>query len=264
MIKQLLLISIFIMLASFLIIYFFQRNLIYFPAKEVPSRQIFHADDMQVIELLTEDGLTINAWYKPALPNKPTVLYLHGNAGHIGYRMPLVRQFLRAGFGVLLLEYRGYGGNKGQPSEQGLYNDGHAALHFLLQTGVAAHSIVLYGESLGTSVATYLAAQTPVCAVVLQSPYTSMAAVARYHYPWIFIPPWDKYDSLSRIAQLKSPLLILHGENDGIVPYEQAQLLFKQAVQPKQFVSIPGKGHNDLWSDSFVLKVIDFINVYCL
>ncbi|KTC76992.1 alpha/beta hydrolase [Legionella brunensis] len=263
MIKQLLFICIFVLLIAFLLIYFFQRNLLYFPAKEVPSRKIFQAEDLQVVKFTTTDGIHLNSWYKPALANRPTILYLHGNAGHIGYRMPLVRQFLAKGFGVLLLEYRGYGGNQGKPTEQGLYQDAEAALNFLQQQDVAIEQIVLYGESLGTGVAIYMAIEHPVCAVILQSPYTSMTQVAYYHYPWIFIPPWDKFDSLSRISQLKSPLLILHGESDAIVPYQQARELFANANEPKQLVSIPGKGHNDLWDSTFAEKVIDFIGTYC-
>ncbi|CEK12104.1 alpha/beta hydrolase [Legionella hackeliae] len=263
MIKQVFLISTVIFVIASLFMYFMQRNLMYFPAKEVPSRKFFHADDMQVVKIQTKDGIHLMSWYKPPIPGKPTILYLHGNAGHIGYRMPLVRQFLAAGLGVLLLEYRGYGGNPGHPSEQGLYRDGEAGFNFLQQQGVPAQQTILYGESLGTGVATYLSTQFSVCAVILQSPYTSMTNVARYHYPWVFIAPWDKYDSLSRISQVKSPLLILQGENDTIVPYEQAHILFENANQPKEFIHLPGRGHNDLWDNKFVKDLLDFIGAHC-
>lgn len=254
---------IFIFLVALLIIYYWQRNLIYFPAKEQPSRHTYQADDMQQITLRTTDGLDLNAWYKPATPGQPTLLYLHGNAGHIGYRMPLVRQFLAAGFGVLLLEYRGYGGNKGQPTEQGLYQDGRAAVQFLLNQGVNSKQLIFYGESLGTGVATQLATEFPACALILQSPYTSMTAVARYHYPWLFISPWDKYDSLARIQSIHFPLLVLHGKQDQIIPYEQGVELFELANQPKHMVSIGDKGHNDLWSPYFTQEVERFIRANC-
>ncbi|KTD07602.1 alpha/beta hydrolase [Legionella jamestowniensis] len=263
MIKQLLFISMTVFAIASLLIYFLQRNLIYFPAKEVPSRSVFQAEDMQVVKIHTADGLELMSWYKPAAAGKPTILYLHGNAGHIGYRMPLVRQFLAAGFGVLLLEYRGYGGNKGQPREQGLYYDGQAGLEFLQQQGVSLQQTILYGESLGTSVATYLGAKSKVCAVVLQSPYTSMTQVARYHYPWVFIAPWDKFDSLSRISQIKSPLLILHGESDTIVPSQQARILFEHANEPKFLINLPDRGHNDLWDNGFVNRIVAFIGTNC-
>ncbi|KTD22748.1 Bem46 protein [Legionella lansingensis] len=263
MIKQLLLIFSIIFIIWMVILYFFQRNLLYFPAKEMPSREAFQAEDMQLVHIKTQDGLTLYSWYKAALPHKPTLLYFHGNAGHIGYRMSLVRQFLLAGFGVFLLEYRGYGGNEGQPSELGLYQDGEAALRFLQQQGIPPSRLVLYGESLGTGVVTHLATQFRVCAVVLQSPYTSMSKLARYHYPWVFIPPWDKFDSLARISKIKSPLLILHGTHDAIVPHQQALLLFQRANDPKELISLPGRGHNDLWDDGFSQKVVKFIETHC-
>lgn len=262
-IKQLLLIIPIVFLAVTVIIYCGQRKLIYFPAKEQPKRQAFQADDMQQIALLTEDGLSLNAWYKPAIAAQVTIVYLHGNAGHIGYRMPLVRQFLTAGFGVLLLEYRGYGGNQGQPSEQGLYQDGRAAIKYLVGQGIFANHLVLYGESLGTGLATQLATEFPVCALVLQSPYTSLTALARYHYPWLFLPPRDKYDSLARIATLHVPILILHGKQDEIIPYQQALTLFQAANEPKRLISLDNKGHNNLWTGNFAEEIALFIRSHC-
>ncbi|MBX9703584.1 MAG: hypothetical protein K2X39_05470, partial [Silvanigrellaceae bacterium] len=112
-------------IAAFIFIFawILQRQFIYFPAKLSPLPKDYHADDLTVITLLTKDNLSLKSWYKPAETGHPTLLYLHGNAGHIGFRMPLVRQFLTEKMGVLLLEYRGYGGNPGSPTEQGLYND---------------------------------------------------------------------------------------------------------------------------------------------
>ncbi len=263
MIKQVLVVSLFVLLFTTLLMYLLQRHLIYFPAKEVPDRNIFHADDMEQVHLLTSDGLYLNAWYKPASGNQPTLLYLHGNAGHIGYRMPLTRQFLAAGLGVLLLEYRGYGGNKGRPTEEGLYIDGRAAVHFLQGKGVSPHHLVLYGESLGSGVATKLGTEFQICAMVLQSPFTSLPALARYHYPWVVIGTWDKFNSLARIARINAPLLILHGKVDEIVPFSQGAELYKQANEPKQLMAFENKGHNDLWDAQYARKVIEFIRLYC-
>lgn len=263
MIKQILTVVFFVFVISTLLMFLLQRHLTYFPAKEKPSRQMFHAEDMQQLTLHTADGLFLNAWYKPATHNQPTLLYLHGNAGHIGYRMPLVRSFLSSGFGVLLLEYRGYGGNKGQPSEQGWYTDGRSAVQFLQQQGVATDHLVLYGESLGSGVATQLATEFPICALVLQSPFTSLSALARYHYPWIFIKPWEKFDSLARISTIKAPLLILHGKQDQIVPFVQGLTLFNQANEPKRLVALENRGHVDLWDINFFNEVSHFIQAYC-
>lgn len=263
MFKQVLYCGIVILSIVALFFYLCQRKLIYFPAKEQPDRYLFHAQDMQEVKLSTDDGLTLNAWYKPAVETHPTLLYFHGNAGHIGYRMPLVRQFLSAGYGVLLFDYRGYGGNPGEPTEEGLYRDGRAAMKFLEQQGLKPEGIALYGESLGTAVAIKMAEIFPVCAVVLQSPFTSLSAMARYLYPWAIIPPWDKFDSLSRIKEIKAPLLILHGKNDQVVPFDQGLMLFNQANQPKRMVAIDNKGHGDLWEHHFYNSIIDFIQTHC-
>ncbi len=261
--KVILKVSCSILIIITLLMYVFQRSLIYFPATEVPSRQVYHATDLQALHLKTSDGIELLAWYKAAKENQPTVLFLHGNAGHIGYRMFLTRAFLKSGFGVLLLEYRGYGGNKGSPSEKGFYTDARAAIHFLQRQGISSQHLVLYGESLGTGVAVKMAREFPVCALVLQSPYTSLAAVARYHYPWIFIAPWDEYDSLARIHHVKSPLLILHGKEDKLVPFTQGLALFNQANEPKTLVALDNKGHDDLWDLRFAKTVIDFIQYHC-
>lgn len=263
MIKSILTVSCAILIILTLLMYTFQRYLIYFPAKEVPSRQGFHAEDMQELSLKTSDGIAILAWYKAAKGAQPTVLFLHGNAGHIGYRMFLIRQFLANGFGVLLLEYRGYGGNKGKPSEEGLYTDARAAMHFLKQEEISSQHIVIYGESLGTGVAVKMAEEFPACALVLQSPYTSMPAVARFHYPWIFIPPWDKFNSVARIQNIKAPLLILHGKQDQVVPFEQGFALYNQANEPKAFIALDNRGHDNLWDEHFIKTVIDFIQSRC-
>jgi fermentation-respiration switch protein FrsA (DUF1100 family) len=246
-----------------LFIYLFQRSFLYFPNTKKPSRSEFQAGDMDVIELTTQDGLVLNAWYKPAAKNKPTLLYVHGNAGHIGHRMPLVRPFLNAGLGVLLLEYRGYGGNKGSPHEAGLYEDGRSALRFLSQKGINPNQLVIFGESLGSGVATQLATEQKTCALVLQTPYTSMTDLARVHYPLIPLKPKDRFDSLSRIQTINTPLLILHGTADSIVPYEQALRLYNAAKEPKKLLSFAGKEHNDLWVGTYAQEIIGFIEHHC-
>jgi fermentation-respiration switch protein FrsA (DUF1100 family) len=257
-----------IVLISALLLFFtyvVQRNLIYFPQKTRPSPQDFKAEDMRVISLNTKDGLALNAWYKPAQAPHPTILFLHGNAGDIGNRMYLARQFINEGFGILLFDYRGYGGNKGNPTEQGLYEDGATALSFLTQQGVASSQLVLYGESLGTGVATQLATQHPTCALILQSPFTSLTKLARFHYPWLPLAPWDKYDSLSRIKQINTPLFILHGTVDHIVPYDEGVTLFNAALEPKKMQSFSGYDHNNLWSaPDFYPLVSQFIAQHCV
>jgi fermentation-respiration switch protein FrsA (DUF1100 family) len=250
-------------LASTIFLYLYQRNMIYFPLREEIKRANYNAQDMQLIQLHTEDGLILNAWYKPAQSSKPTLLFLHGNAGHIGYRMVLVRRLLDSGLGVLLLEYRGYANNPGKPSENGLYADARAALNYLIKQGVSSNDVVILGQSLGTGVATKMALEFSVCAVILQSPFTSMAKVAKYHYPWVLLSPWDKYDSLTRIDKIKTPLLILHGQQDRIVPITHSQELYQKATSQKQLKIYPERGHNDMWTEEYVADLLAFIFKNC-
>lgn len=262
--KQMVLITV-LVLVVLLLIYVFQRHLIYFPDTEQPLPQNFSAADMKIIKIPVSKDITLSSWYRPAQDKKTTILYLHGNAGHIGYRMPLVRSFISAGFGVLLLEYRGFGGNPGTPTESGFYQDGRAALLFLQQQGIEVSNIVLYGESLGTGVATKLATEFKTCAVVLQSPYTSLTALARYHYPWLPpLPFMDKYDSLSRIQDIHTPLFVMYGKLDNVVPPEQSLTLFEKANQPKEMVEFSTKGHHDLWDNNFAVLLINFIHKTCV
>lgn len=251
------------MIGALSLIYFNQRHLIYFPTNVKPLRADFHAMDMQEIVLSTSDKLHLSAWYKPARPNQATVLILHGNAGNIGHRMPLARYLINAGFGVLLLEYRGYGGNSGNPTELGFYQDANAALLFLRKEGLPLSQLVFFGESLGTGVAVYLASKNPACALILQSPYTSLTALARFHYPWMFLPLWDKFDSLARIKAVKSPLLILHGKEDNIVPMKQGLILFEAANSPKQWLEVTDRGHAGLWTLPVLQQLAAFITNHC-
>lgn len=264
MLKQIFIVAGVVFCTILFLLYFFQRRLIYFPTTEVPQLNDYHANDMKLITLRTKDKIFLSSWYIPAVNNQPTLLFLHGNAGHIGHRMPLIRQFIHAGFGVFLLEYRGYGGNNGTPNEQGFYEDARAAIRFLHKNGLDSKRIVLYGESLGTGVATKLATEYSVCSVILQSPFTSLDSLSRYHYPWIFIKPWDKFNSLERMHQIYAPLLVLHGKMDTVVPFDEGIQIFNQANQPKKMLSFDNKNHNDLWSATeFPEAIINFIKTHC-
>lgn len=264
MLKQIILTGLTIISIVVLLMYLFQRHLIYFPNRHTPKLEEFNASDMSIVSLHTKDNLHLKSWYKPASKHHPTILYLHGNAGHIGYRMPLVREFIDAGLGVFLLEYRGYGGNPGKPNEEGLYDDGSAAIQFLLQQGISSKHLILYGESIGTGVATQLATKYPVCAVILQSPFTSLTNLAQYHYPLSFLKPWDRYNSIERMKKINAPILVLHGKLDHIVPYQEGLKIFNEANEPKKMISFDNKEHNDLWNaDNFSKEIIQFALNYC-
>lgn len=265
MLKQLL-VTLFIIVAIFsLLFYVLQRSMLYFPDINKPVLLEQAVTGMKEVVLKTKDKLALISWYKAAESGHKTVLILHGNAGNIGGRLFMARQFAQEGLGVFLLEYRGYGANPGFPSEKGFYEDAAAAMAFLKQEGVGSDEIILYGESLGTGVATELAVKSPVSCLILQSPFSSMTALARYHYPWILLlRPWDKYDSLSRMKSIKAPILVIHGKLDVVVPYAQGLALFEAANGPKKMLSLDGKNHNDLWEEGhFFEDLMGFIRMEC-
>jgi uncharacterized protein len=229
-------------------LYLFQRQLLYLPDKARP--ELFGLEQLGVREVMlpTEDGLSLLSWYLPARPGRPVIAYFHGNGGHIGYRAERLLRFAREGYGVLMAEYRGYGGNPGAPSETGFYTDGRAALAFLDREGVASDRLVLYGESLGSGVAVALATEHEIAALILEAPLTSVAEVAQSHFPYVPASRMvvDRFDSLSRIGRVKAPILVLHGERDRVVPVRYGRALFDAAPEPKEGWFAPEAGHENL------------------
>jgi fermentation-respiration switch protein FrsA (DUF1100 family) len=247
-------------------LYLMQRQLLYLPDRSIPSRTASGVPEMSEVRLPTDDGLDLLAWHQPAAPGRATILYLHGNGGHIGYRGDRVRPFIDAGFGVLLVEYRGYGGNPGRPSEPGLMSDARAALAFLETAGAPPAATVLYGESLGSTVAVAMAAERaaggePVAALVLEAPLSSVSDVAAHHYPWVPVR-WllkDRFEAVARIAGVGAPVLIIHGEADDIVPIRYGRALFEAAREPKEAAWIRGAGHEDLAEFGLRRIVLEFL-----
>ena len=229
-------------------LYLFQRQLLYFPDRAHPELFGLQQLGVREVTLSTEDGLSLLSWYVPARPGRPVIAYFHGNGGHIGYRAERLLRFSREGFGVLMAEYRGYGGNPGTPSEAGFYADGRAALAFLDREGVAADRVVLYGESLGSGVAVALTVQHEIAALILEAPFTSVAEVAQQHFPYVPAARMviDRFDSFSRIGRVKAPILVLHGERDRVVPVRYGRALFDAAPEPKEGWFAPDAGHEDL------------------
>jgi hypothetical protein len=177
------------------------------------------------------------------------VLVCNGNGGNRSLRAPLAAALARAGLAVLLFDYRGYAANPGQPTEAGLAADARAALAYLAaRPEVDPARLVYFGESLGAAVALRLAVERPPAALVLRSPFASLAEIGRLHYPWLPVSLLlaDRYDSLGRVGGLAAPLLVVAGERDRIVPASHSRRLFDAAPQPKRFVLLPGADHNDL------------------
>lgn len=232
----------------FALVYSQQRRLIYFPSQgPVPSATSV-SPDARDVELVTEDGITLGAWYFPAATPGPAVLVCNGNAGDRSMRAALATALHRMGLSVLLFDYRGYGGNPGRPMEDGLAADARAAQAWLAgQPEVDAGRIAYFGESLGAAIALGLAVDRPPAALVLRSPFTSLSDVGAVHYPWLPVRRLllDRYPSIDRIGSLQAPVLIIAGDRDDIVPAELSERLYAAAGQPKRYAVIAGAGHND-------------------
>lgn len=237
--------------AGLVLLWLGQRRLIYEPAAPpVPPVAGLQPGALDVT-FETDDGLRLGGWFLPARTERSAgaVLVCNGNAGSRADRLPLGAALAQRGLDVLLFDYRGYGGNPGAPTETGLRLDALAARAFLVsRPGVRAERIVYFGESLGSAVALALASEHPPAALVLRSPFTSLVDVARVHYPWLPVGLLlrDRFQSDRRIGSGRSPLFVVAGDADTIVPHAQSRRLFEMAtVNSKRFLSIPGAEHND-------------------
>jgi fermentation-respiration switch protein FrsA (DUF1100 family) len=247
-----------------------QRRLIYIRIAPPVPQVAAHWPNAEDVSFETEDGLRLRGWFLP--PDRrsepaPAVLVCNGNAGTRADRLPLGTALASRGFAVLLFDYRGYADNPGAPSEDGLLRDARAARAALAsRTEVAADRIVYFGESLGSGVAVALAAEQPPAALVLRSPFTSLVDVARVHYPFLPVRLLlrDRFRSDRRIGGIRSPLLVVAGDRDSIVPYAQSRRLFELAPgSSKRFVPVPGADHNDprlSHSDTLVSEVVHFLS----
>ncbi len=247
------------------VFYVMQRQFIYFPKKSSKATPTdAGVSTMKIVSLQTADGLKLQAWYQPAKTGKPTLIYFHGNAGAISDRAALIKPYLDQGYGVLLVTYRGYSNNPGRPSEQGLYRDGAAAMKFIQQQNISAQCLVLFGASLGSGVAVELATKYKIAALILQSPYSSLADVGRHHYPYLPVRTLlkDRFNSIKKIKQIHVPLFIVHGENDRVIPAKFGYKLHAAANEPKQMHTYAWKGHNNMFPASEVIRFIDK-NVTC-
>jgi fermentation-respiration switch protein FrsA (DUF1100 family) len=221
-----------------------QRRLIYFPSPgPVPPAAAVLPGGRDVV-LDTEDRIRLGAWYFPA--GRTAVLVCNGNAGDRSMRATLTAALNRRGLSVLLFDYRGYGGNPGTPSEEGLAADARAARAWLA-TQDDVDRIAYFGESLGAAVAIGLAVEHSPAALVLRSPFTSLADVAAVHYPWLPARRLllDRYPSIDRIGSVRAPVMVVAGDRDDIVPATLSMRLYDAAAEPKRYVQLRGAGHND-------------------
>jgi pimeloyl-ACP methyl ester carboxylesterase len=237
-----------LLMVVFAVLWSLQRRMIYFPSRAEPVP----VGGVREVGLDTSDGLRLTAWLVLAepvrAPQEPVaVLVTPGNAGNRGDRMPLAVALAVTGLTVLLLDYRGYGGNPGSPSEDGLARDARAGWNYLTAHGFPADRIVLFGESLGAAVATRLAVDVAPRGLVLRSPFASLASVGRAHYP--FLPVGlllrDRYEVADRVGRVRAPTIVVYGTADSVVPAGQSRTVAEAAANLADVVAVAGADHND-------------------
>ncbi len=241
--------------------YFGQRGFLYHPSSKPADAAILRAAGYAPFAVPSTDGLTLTAWRRGGDADKPTIVLFHGNAGDASHRIGIAEQAARHGYGVVLATYRGFGGNPGRPSEDGLYADARATLD-----AAGPGPFVLWGESLGTGVATKMANERRVLGVILQSPYISVAERAGEMFAWLPARRLvtDRFDSASRIATIGAPLMVVHGARDTLIPIAHGRAIFDAAKPPKTFVELPDCGHGDMAGLVFEAGLVEFLGSLAL
>jgi len=226
------------------------------------ERQIFFPDPFLIcspaqgalayddVWFTTNDGVRLHAWMVPAEPSIGLLLFCHGNAGNISHRVDNIRRLCDIGLSVLIFDYRGYGQSEGRITETGFYEDAEAAYEVArLRVEKTGEKLVVFGRSLGGIAAVHLGSRYPVSGIILESTFTHMGAMARQHFP-LPVPESllrHKLNALDKIPQIKAPVLFFHGDQDDIVPVHLGKALFDATSAAKEWVTIPGAGHNDTY-----------------
>ncbi len=236
-----------IYLALVALLYLTQARQVYFPIRDHATTPAAYGMPYEDVWFATEDEVWLHGWFVGAEEPRGVLLFFHGNAGNISHRLDSMRTFRELGLSVFIFDYRGYGRSEGEPGEAGTYRDARAAWRYLREErGTAARHIVVFGRSLGASVAAWLAAREQPGAVIIESAFTSARDLGAELYPWLPIR-WIlkfEYDTRAAVRDIHSPLLVVHSTEDQIVPFHHGQALFEAANHPKAFLEIRG-GHND-------------------
>jgi pimeloyl-ACP methyl ester carboxylesterase len=245
-----------------LLLAIFENWLVYFPTSAQNDWTPPPSPEIKDIELISADGTGIHAWWWPAADSKGAILYCHGNAGNLSSRgQALVNLRKILGESILIFDYPGYGKSEGRPSEKGCCQAADAAYDWLIEHKIDPEKIVIYGGSLGGGVAVDLASRKKHRALVLAKTFTSLPDVAQRLHPWLPVR-WfmrNRFDNLGKIGRCTSPVFIVHGTADSLVPFEQSQRLFAAANEPKQFMPIDGGDHNDPLPGEFIQKLQAFL-----
>jgi len=241
--------------------YIFQRNLLYHPTENNYSGDQLLVD-IEKVKIKTSDNIELMSWYHNKDFNKyKTILYFHGNTGSLESRIHKINHFKDINVNFLIFAWRGFSGNKGKPTEKGLYEDAKSAVKWLKLKGINEENIILYGESLGTGVAVEIAQNKNFSGVILESPFTSMIDTGKDKYP--FLPVRfllkDKYENNRKIKNIKSPILVMHGKIDKIVPFYMGKKIYELANEPKYFYFSQYEDHMMNYDEKLVKVLKKFI-----
>jgi hypothetical protein len=258
---QLVLIIFFLYFLVLVFLYFYQRNLLYHPNENNYSGDKISVD-IKKVKIPTSDNIELLGWYhEKNLKDYKTVIYFHGNAGSLENRIHKLNHFQDININFLIIAWRGFSGNDGKPSEQGLYVDGKSAIYWLTKKGIEEKNLILYGESLGTGVVTHLAQNKSFAGVILETPFTSMIDVAKIVYPYIPVNLLlkDKFENYKKIKNINSPILIMHGEADQIVPFSMGKKIYEIANKPKYSYFTKYDDHMMEYDENLVLALKSFL-----
>ena len=247
-----------------IIVFFFQRNLLYHPSIDSYLKDNFDAEPTEIekVKITTEDKIDLIGWfYNKDLEKFKTILFFHGNAGSLENRTYKLNHFKDLNVNFLIIAWRGFSGNKGNPNEMGLYEDAESAIKWLKMKGVNEKNIILYGESLGTGVVVEVAQNQNYAGVILESPFTSMVNMGKKYYPFfpVSLLLKDKFESYKKINNISVPILIMHGKVDKIVPYDMGKKMYELANEPKFFYSQEYGDHMIEYDEKLLTALKKFI-----
>jgi fermentation-respiration switch protein FrsA (DUF1100 family) len=243
-------------------IYLFQRNLLYHPSVNGYQGDEINFDYKEVF-IQNKEGIKLKSWlHEKDLINKKTIIFFHGNAGNLSNRNYKLNELSKFDINFLIVAYRGFSGNQGNPSEQGLYEDAKSTFDWLTIKGVKEKNIILYGESLGTAVAIETAQNKDLAGIILESPFTSMVELAQKYYPFLPVKFLlkDKYETIKKLPNINSPLLVLHGKLDSVVPFSMGKNLFDKANKPKFKYFIDNDDHMVRYDKKLLNEIKKFIS----
>jgi len=245
-----------------LVIFLSQRKLLYHPNENnyLDENKLTH----KIEKVFVKSDNKLIGWYHFKDRKYKTLLFFHGNAGNLQNRIYKLNEIAELEVNYLIIAYRGFSGNEGKPTEEGLYNDSMAAKRWLNSNNIDDSNIILYGESLGTAVAVDLGSKFPFAGIILESPFTSMVELSKIYYPYLPVKLLlkDKYNSEKKIKNIKTPILIMHGKRDNIVPFYMGKRLFEIANKPKKFLQVEEDDHMLTFNDNLLSEIKNFINKY--